>query len=531
MAKIYNTPGVYIEENSAFPNSVVPVATAVPAFIGYTEKAFLDKKSIKNIPTRISSYGEYQMYFGEGPKITYEIKPSVDKNKVYDLAPIKETRYFMFNCLKMFFANGGSDCYIVSIGDYKTPVAKSDFDGEITDDLGEKRLIGISALKKYPEPTIVIIPDAVLLKQDDCYALQRQMLMHCGQDMQNRIAILDVFNGFQTKKTGVPSDDSIAQFREGIGANFLDFGAAYYPWLYTSITTTAAIDFTNIDPTSEAAFIHILSEDVDQNVADGLLNAEKAAKIKEKFNEMPNTRALLAQKESLLSTTPNEKLKEKMEVETLHQTLLAISPLYKSIINDLLDHLNLLPPSAAMAGIYAMVDNTIGVFQSPANVSVGSVVKPAVNLTSAEQDDLNVPLNGKAVNAIRTFPGKGVLVWGARTLDGNSQDWRYVSVRRTVIFIEQSIKNAAEAYVFEPNTASTWTNLKALATNFLTNVWQQGALAGATAEDAFSIDIGLGITMTPVDILGGYMKMTVKIAVTRPAEFIVITFQQQMQKT
>jgi len=124
-----------------------------------------------------------------------------------------------------------------------------------------------------------------------------------------------------------------------------------------------------------------------------------------------------------------------------------------------------------------------------------------------------------------------VLVWGARTLDGNSQDWRYVSVRRTMIFIEQSIKIAAEAYVFEPNTASTWTNLKALVTNFLTNVWQQGALAGATAEDAFSVDIGLGVTMTPVDILDGYMKMTVKVAVTRPAEFIVITFQQQMQKS
>ncbi|MEZ5040916.1 MAG: phage tail sheath subtilisin-like domain-containing protein [Saprospiraceae bacterium] len=531
MAKVYNTPGVYIEENSAFPNSVVPVNTAVPAFIGYTEKAIQDKKSIKNIPTRISSYGEYLMYFGEGPKITYEIKPNEDKNKVYDLAPLKETRYFMFNCLKMFFANGGSDCYIVSIGDYKTPVAKSDFDGEITDDLGEKRLVGISALKKYAEPTILVIPDAVLLAQDDCYALQRQMLIHCGQDMQNRIAILDVFNGFQTKKTGVPIDDSITRFREGIGSQFLDFGAAYYPWLYTSITTTASIDFTNIAPTSEAAFIHLLSEDVDRNVADGLLNAEKAVKIKEKFNEMPNTRALLAKKEALLSTTPEEKLNEKTEVENLHQTLLAISPLYKSIINDLRDHLNLLPPSAAIAGIYCMVDNSIGVFQSPANVSVGAVIKPAVDLTNEEQENLNLPLDGKAVNAIRTFPGKGVLVWGARTMDGNSQDWRYISVRRTVIFIEQSIKNAAEAYVFEPNTAPTWTNLKTLVMNFLANVWQQGALAGATAADAFSVDIGLGVTMTPIDILDGYMRMTVKIAVTRPAEFIVITFQQQMQKT
>ena len=116
-------------------------------------------------------------------------------------------------------------------------------------------------------------------------------------------------------------------------------------------------------------------------------------------------------------------------------------------------------------------------------------------------------------------------------MDGNSQDWRYISVRRTMIMIEQSIKNAAEAYVFEPNTASTWTNMKALITNFLTNVWQAGGLAGATAEDAFSVSVGLGSTMTSVDILDGIMRITVKVAVTRPAEFIVITFQQQMQQS
>ena len=198
-------------------------------------------------------------------------------------------------------------------------------------------------------------------------------------------------------------------------------------------------------------------------------------------------------------------------------------------MKNLRSSMNLLPPSPAMAGIYSMVDNTVGVHQSPANISVGSVIKPAVDLTAKDQEDLNLPLNGKAINAIRTFPGKGVLVWGARTLDGNSQDWRYISVRRTVIFIEQSIKFAAEAYVFEPNVSSTWSNIRALISNFLTNVWKSGALAGATPDDAFSVDVGLGTTMTPIDILDGIMRISVRIAVTRPAEFIVITFQQKMQ--
>lgn len=100
-----------------------------------------------------------------------------------------------------------------------------------------------------------------------------------------------------------------------------------------------------------------------------------------------------------------------------------------------------------------------------------------------------------------------------------------------MIFLEQSIKMAAEAYVFEPNNTTTWTSIRAMVTNFLNNQWQSGILAGSTPDDAFSVEIGLGVTMTPNDILDGLLKMTVKVAITRPAEFIVITFQQQQQKS
>jgi phage tail sheath protein FI len=215
----------------------------------------------------------------------------------------------------------------------------------------------------------------------------------------------------------------------------------------------------------------------------------------------------------------------------LHQTLLAKLPVYKALLAEIRNDMNVLPPSGGMAGVISMIDGQIGVFQSPANVSMGSVVSHSVNLTSKDQEDLNLPLNGKAINAIRSFPGKGVLVWGARTLDGNSQDWRYLSVRRTVIMIEQSLKIASEAYVFEPNVVNTWVAIKGMMTNFLKDQWKNGALAGSVPDDAFSVDIGLGATMTATDILDGIMRITVKLAVTRPAEFIVITFQQQMQKS
>ncbi len=185
-----------------------------------------------------------------------------------------------------------------------------------------------------------------------------------------------------------------------------------------------------------------------------------------------------------------------------------------------------------MAGIYTDNDNRLGVWHAPANVSMVGVADLTIHLSDDQQANLNVDaVSGKSVNAIRFFNGPGNLVWGARTLDGNSMDWRYVAVRRTMTFLEQSVKLAARAYVFEPNDASTWADVKSMISSFLTAIWKQGGLQGAQAADAFQVDIGLGSTMTPEDILSGFMNVTVKVAVVRPAEFIVITFQQQMVKS
>ena len=194
--------------------------------------------------------------------------------------------------------------------------------------------------------------------------------------------------------------------------------------------------------------------------------------------------------------------------------------------------LNILPPSAAIAGVYSMVDGTKGVWKAPANVSLNSVVEPLVSISSDEQVDLNIDAQqGKSVNVIRSFIDEGVLVWGARTLDGNSQNWRYINVRRTMIMLEQSIKLATKAYVFENNVSTTWVTIKSIIRNFLTGIWKRGGMAGATSSDAFGVFCGLGETMTPEDVLEGILRVTVLVAITRPAEFIEITFEQQMQKS
>jgi phage tail sheath protein FI len=346
-----------------------------------------------------------------------------------------------------------------------------------------------TTLQKEFEPTLIVLPD-MNASSADTYALQQKALAHCGH-MQNRFAILDV-----PRSNPDNTQVDIARFREGIGTSFLNYGAAYYPWLKTSIVDISTIDYTYLD-----AYVDVLA----------LLPEAAAQPTVDYIKQLGNTANGQQTKET-------------------HGLLLAASPTYRFIVNAMLSTLNLLPPSAALAGIYTAVDANRGVWKAPANVSVNMVNAPSINLSHEQQEALNVdPLTGKSINVIRSFTGLGTLVWGARTLDGNSQDWRYVNVRRTLIMIETSLKLATRAYVFEPNDANTWVTVKSMFTNFLTNLWKQGALAGATPEEAFDVQVGLGSTMTPDDILDGIMRISVRLAIVRPAEFIVITFQQQQQ--
>jgi phage tail sheath protein FI len=189
------------------------------------------------------------------------------------------------------------------------------------------------------------------------------------------------------------------------------------------------------------------------------------------------------------------------------------------------------PPSGAIAGIWARSDYESGVWNAPANIEVSGVSGPEILLTDDQQAGLNVPLDGRAINGIRSFVNRGTLVWGARTMDGNSDDFRYIQVRRTLIYIEQSIKIALYPLVFAPNVGATWAAVVAMISDFLTSVWQQGGLLGDKPSTAFSVECGLGSTMTTHDILTGVMIIQVTIQMVHPAEFIELTFTQQTQGT
>ncbi|MFD2036106.1 phage tail sheath family protein [Belliella marina] len=219
-------------------------------------------------------------------------------------------------------------------------------------------------------------------------------------------------------------------------------------------------------------------------------------------------------------------------IKTTQEAAVESIPALKNIFVAIANEYLTLPPSSAIAGVYASVDSDRGVWKAPANVSLNNVVDVTTLIDRQIQDGLNIDtVSGKSINAIRPFTGKGIMVWGARTLAGNDNEWRYVPVRRFFNMAEESIKKATEQFVFEPNDANTWVKVRAMIENFLILQWRAGALAGATPDDAFYVRIGLGQTMTAEDILNGYMIVEIGMAVVRPAEFIILNFSHKMQES
>jgi len=462
----YKTPGVYVEEISLFPPSVAQVETAIPAFIGYTEEGPTE-------PTKIKSMVDYRTIFGgpskELPDFTIDGSGNITADSSIPTSPV----YKMYYMLEIYFSNGGGPCYILSVGGYESSpaVTASELSG------------ALSLLKKEDEPTIILFPDAQSISDPtDYHGLYVDAMIQCA-GLGDRFTICDV-QPADTSSTD-PVGDAAQTFRDNIGTNNLMYGAAYYPNLKTSL-------------------VHQYNEDeisIDNN----------------------GTPMVLRHSDDTLAEDSSK------EAESLfHANNGADRSKYYDIRKMIEDVKLILPPSGAVAGAYALVDSNRGVWKSPANVSLNRVSAPTVSMETSEQDGLNVSDTGKSINAIRKFSGKGVLIWGARTLDGNSNEWRYISVRRFFNMVEESVKKASSRFVFEPNDANTWVKVKAMIENFLTLQWRAGALMGAKAEDAFFVKVGLGETMTQDDVLNGRMIVEIGMAAVRPAEFIILRFSHKM---
>ncbi len=468
----YKTPGVYIEERSTLPPSVVGVETAIPVFIGYTEMALdAQQQSLHNIPKKVSSMLEYEQFFGkpaaEGSNTTVTIREQNGALTSIHVNVANPSSFRMHYSLQFYFENGGGDCFIVSVNDYVTTggvVLKADLDA------------GLVEAGKVDEITLNVFPDAQALSSVDFYDLYKSSLDQCN-DLQDRFTIIDTWFDPALK----PDDDqNIVTLRNsGLGTdeNILKYGAVYYPNLETSL------DFYFGPDNQRDGAVQIAVASGDPGLAGTL------GDLKGKSN-----------------------------------------PAYYQVISALAGKSLELPPSSAVAGVYVQVDNARGVWKAPANINVDRVIKPTFKITKNDQESLNVDVTaGKSINAIRSFTGRGpAIIWGSRTLAGNSNEWRYVPVRRFFNYVEESVKKATVQFVFEPNDVNTWLRVKSMIENFLIQQWKAGALMGNTPEEAFRVNIGLGQTMTEQDILEGRMIVVIGLAAVRPAEFIIMRFEHKM---
>lgn len=647
----YKTPGVYVEEITKFPPSVAQVETAIPAFIGYTEKA--EKRngdSLTLVPTRITSLLEYETYFGSAQKETTigvtvtdtEVNGTLSRTlKAYE--PTAASPYLNHYAMQMYFANGGGPCYIISVADYTSGVvSKTELDK------------GLAACRKEDEPTLILFPDAKNMgNTGDFYGIYNDALTQCNE-LQDRFTIID------TETDDEENETPIQDLRDNISSdkNFIKYGAAYYPFLETildyqydesqvsithvsdapsslnsvledantalstvssaddgvsalvsaytaantafdALTNTAAGNAVNkatvVDPlqhivdalqgvldaaedavtagttaaaaaeevpataataTSAAGAIttattagspivllisdlegHIATINATATTATGGGNAKAAAALAAAIHG--DSAGIISTILGLISPALIDAIEACQGVDTDGHlnglTLSAIEAGDNALYNQIKAEINSmpfkLPPSSAMAGVYARTDANFGVWKAPANTSLNYVVKPSVQISSEDQASLNVDtIAGKSVNAIRTFRGKGTLVWGARTLAGNDNEWRYIPVRRFFNMVEESVSKASEQFVFESNDANTWVRIRAMIENFLLQQWKAGALAGSKPDQAFYVRVGLGQTMTAQDILEGNMVIEIGMAVVRPAEFIILRFSHKMQE-
>jgi len=474
----YRSPGVYVEEISTLPPSIAEVESAVPAFIGYTQIATnLATDDLAGVPTPINSMADYIQLFG-GPDIesganlaiAVDEQQSGGKTTGYTakltFTNASMSKHILYHAVNLYFANGGTRCYIVSVGKYGAGISETDLEA------------GLTTLGTIEGPTILLCPEAVYSPTPNTF--NEAMLLQAST-LGDRFAIIDTASTTVPKSTtSVASDTSATITPLPAGQPESSYGAVYYPFLQTS------------------------------------------------YNYQFNFDALTITTYTVNGAVPNPASPH--VGATLLSLKTTFSLIYTAVLTQYRGYFITLPPSAAIAGVYCHVDATRGVWKAPANVALNAVTRAAVSVTRGEQDLLNVnDQSGKSVNAILNSPNFGTLVMGARTLDGNDNEWRYINIRRFFITVEQSIKNSTASFVFEPNTAGTWVKVQAMISNYLFLKWRDGALAGAKPDQAYFVNVGLGSTMTSLDILEGRMIIEIGMAVARPAEFVVLRFEQMLQ--
>lgn len=501
----YLSPGVYIEEIERGPKPIEGVATSTAAFLGETQRG-------PQTPTLVTSYGAYLRLFGD----------------IFD--PDKYMPY----AVKMFFDNGGRRCYVTRITGDGAETATVTLSGIVVTATGPG--------SDYNKVWVRIGPGSTKDKDGNPVGFRLRVYYWANaQDVAADEASIDTgkaatvvedfddlsvdpaSTSYFEKRVNSGNSAFVEAEPENPAATPLPAAAAdRLPAVADGNPVTAAsYEVDAVDPSDRRGLAAL---ELDQFRSVAVVYAPgapyDAAQKVVTHCELNRFRFAVVDAQRNLANAPS--IDARKDVDDTRYGAFYYPWIW--ISDPRSGTRKVVPPGGAVCGIYALTDNTRGVFKAPANETVAGAVDLEFDINQRVQD----VLNPGGVNVIRRFPGRGIRVWGARTLSSDPL-WKYVSVRRLFIFLEASIYNSTQWVVFEPNDQRLWARVKQTVTLFLRTQWREGALFGAKEDEAFSVAVGRD-TMTEDDILSGRLIIEVGVAPVRPAEFVVFRIFQKTQE-
>jgi phage tail sheath protein FI len=528
----YLHPGVYVEEIPSGSKPIEAVGTSVAAFVGYTEKGPL------NDPTLVSTWDEFEKTFGG----IQEIVPDEDL----------ELQDPMGHSVYAFFQNGGSKAYIVRITEEDsaasstgalntgggTPTDLVSFTAANEGEWGDELTVRFTPKGAAASATSFIF-EVGTGTGDDFETLEKFTEVNFDLDDPHFIES-QINDGSKLVTALVEGADDTARTTNAASAV-----TRLQTLLTTGTTPPESIDVSlgggdNGSLPDQDAYDDVWAQftkirDINIVLLPGQVYADDGAGIIDSaiaHCEAMGSRMVVVDPPAGLELDDENAVTD-LGLPT--QTYCALyypwakvsNPFYNADTNPGAERTVLVAPSAFAAGMWAKTDGRRGVWKAPAGVETGLLGVAGLEWTveDAEQDFLN-PLG---VNALRKRPGYGTVIWGTRTLSTKSNpEWRYVPVRRTAIFIEQSIFNGIQWAVFEPNDHRLWSSLRANIESFMNGLFRAGAFQGEKSGDAYFVRCGLGSTMTQDDIDRGQVIVLIGFAPVKPAEFVIVRIQQKV---
>jgi Bacteriophage tail sheath protein len=506
----YLTPGVYVEEVPSANKPIEGVSTSIAAFVG------LAPGGPVNTPMRISNWTQFAKIFG-------------DTNEP-DNGPFMEGAY-LAHSVYGFFQNGGSLCWVVRVGDdggsNGAGAARAALPAAA--DGGVETFAAVALASGRDDISVEVVEEPAAGEgADQTYTVR----VSAGADKEE-------FTGLSLKKgrnnlaTKVNAQSKLIKIEE-TGASLPE--AQRVPAAGTYRLSAPSIDPTKVKPThfegdvarrrgmgglaavDEITMVvmpdimTLASED-----GDDVQIRDLQGKMIAHCENMGDRMAILDAPPDML---PQEILEWRMNTAGYDSKFAALYYPWIEVMNPLTNQPMMVPPSGHVAGLWCRTDSSRGVHKAPANEVVLGANGLGFQVTGPEQGGLNKV----GINCIRAFPGRGIRVWGARTMSSDPE-WRYINVRRLFNFVSESIMEGTQWSVFEPNDEKLWIQLRIAVSNFLTRVWSDGALFGSTPAQAFYVKCD-SETNPPEVIEAGQVICEVGIAPVKPAEFVIFRLSQ-----